>query len=321
MTGGPDLERYRRVLESERDRLLHAVQAVHHDGSLLEETGDLAIGSGDHIADSATETYLREIDGGLEENAEHLLVEIDAALGRIDDGRMDCAASADVHRRGAARGRPVRNALHRRQARAGAVVSEQARADVPTVDVRIGSTANALQPVSTAERSLAAGRAQWVALLLVAGAAVVADQLTKQLVGRTLDARRQRRHRRPVLDPPRQNSGIAFGLFGSRTAIVIGVTAVAVGAMLVFFARSGRRHPVLPVALGLVLGGSIANLIDRVRLGHVTDFLDLVAWPAFNLADTFIVVGVAILFGALVLADRPHRMHGSRGGDSSLQRR
>jgi RNA polymerase-binding protein DksA len=86
VTGGPDLERYRRVLESERDRLLHAVQAVHHDGSLLEETGDLAIGSGDHIADSATETYLREIDGGLEENAEHLLVEIDAALGRIDDG-------------------------------------------------------------------------------------------------------------------------------------------------------------------------------------------------------------------------------------------
>ena len=86
MTGGPDLERFRRVLESERDRLLHAVQAVHHDGSLLEETGDLAIGSGDHIADSATETYLREIDGGLEENAEHLLVEIDAALGRIDDG-------------------------------------------------------------------------------------------------------------------------------------------------------------------------------------------------------------------------------------------
>jgi signal peptidase II len=118
-----------------------------------------------------------------------------------------------------------------------------------------------------------------------------------------------------------QNSGIAFGLFGSRTSIVIVVTAVAVGGMLVFFARSGRRHPVLPVALGLVLGGSIANLVDRVRLGHVTDFLDLVAWPAFNLADMFIVVGVAILFGALVLTDRPHRMHGSRRGDSSLQRR
>ena len=49
----------------------------------------------------------------------------------------------------------------------------------------------------------------------------------------------------------------------------------------------------LPVALGLVLGGSVSNLLDRVRLGHVTDFLDFRYWPAFNLADTFIVVGVA----------------------------
>jgi DnaK suppressor protein len=80
------LDRFRRALESERERLRHAVGAVHHDGSLLEETGDLAIGSGDHLADSATETYLRELDGGLEENAEHLLVEIEAALQRIEDG-------------------------------------------------------------------------------------------------------------------------------------------------------------------------------------------------------------------------------------------
>ena len=56
--------------------------------------------------------------------------------------------------------------------------------------------------------------------------------------------------------------------------------------MLLFFARSGSRHPVLPVALGLVIGGSVSNLVDRVRLGHVTDFLDLKFWPAFNLADT-----------------------------------
>jgi RNA polymerase-binding protein DksA len=81
-----DLEHYRRALESERERLRHAVGAVHHVGSLLDETGDLAIGSGDHLADSASETYLRELDGGLEENAEHLLVEIDAALGRIENG-------------------------------------------------------------------------------------------------------------------------------------------------------------------------------------------------------------------------------------------
>jgi signal peptidase II len=158
-------------------------------------------------------------------------------------------------------------------------------------------------------------------LLIVAGAAVVADQLTKQVVGRTLGLGESVDIVGPFSIHHVQNSGIAFGLFGSRTSIVIAVTAIAVGAMLFFFARSGRRHPVLPVALGLVLGGSIANLIDRVRLGHVTDFLDLDAWPAFNLADTFIVVGVAILFAALVLGDRSHRMHGARGGDASFQRR
>jgi signal peptidase II len=61
---------------------------------------------------------------------------------------------------------------------------------------------------------------------------------------------------------------------------------------------------VLPVALGLVIGGSVSNLVDRVRLGHVTDFLDVRYWPAFNLADTFIVVGVAALLLALILSDR-----------------
>jgi signal peptidase II len=200
-------------------------------------------------------------------------------------------------------------------------MSEPARTDSSLVDVRVGSTANALQPISSAERSLAAGSAQWLALLVVAGAAIVADQITKQVVGRTLMLGDSVDIVGPFSIHHVQNSGIAFGLFASRTMPVIAVTAIAVGLMLWFFARSGRRHAVLPVALGLVVGGSIANLIDRVRLGHVTDFLDLVAWPAFNLADTFIVVGVAILFGALVLADRSHRMHGARSGDTSLQRR
>jgi signal peptidase II len=200
-------------------------------------------------------------------------------------------------------------------------VSEPVTTEAPVVDVRIGSTANALQPVSSAERSLGAGRAQWLVLLVVAGAAVVADQLTKQVVGRTLALGESVDIVGPFSIHHVQNSGIAFGLFASSTSIVIAITTVAVAAMLVFFARSGRRHPVLPVGLGLVLGGSIANLVDRTRLGHVTDFLDFVAWPAFNLADTFIVVGVAILFGTLVLGDGSHRMHGARGGDASLRGR
>ncbi|HXF97891.1 MAG TPA: signal peptidase II [Gaiellaceae bacterium] len=199
-------------------------------------------------------------------------------------------------------------------------MSEPARSDAPPLEVRVGSTANALQPISTAERSLGAGRAQWLALLAVASAAVFADQLTKQVIARTLAVGERVDLVGPLSIHHVENSGIAFGLFASRTTIVIAVTALAVAWMVWFFARAGRRHPILPVALGLVLGGSVANLVDRVRLGRVTDFLDLEAWPAFNLADTFIVVGVALLFGALLLADRPRRMHGTRDADSALHR-
>ena len=81
-----DFNHYRDALEAEQDRLRHALTAVNHEGSLTEETGDLAIGSGDHIADSATDTFMRELDEGLGENAERILEEIEGALRRIDDG-------------------------------------------------------------------------------------------------------------------------------------------------------------------------------------------------------------------------------------------
>ena len=174
-------------------------------------------------------------------------------------------------------------------------------------DVRIGSTTNALRPISAAERPLGAGTRQWVGLGAIAVAAVGADQLTKQVVARTLALGEEVEIVGPFSIHHVQNSGIAFGLFSQATSVVIVLTALAVAWMLVFFARSGRRHPILPVALGFVLGGSIANLVDRIRLGHVTDFLDVRYWPAFNLADTFIVVGVAILFAALAGADRQSR--------------
>jgi signal peptidase II len=178
-----------------------------------------------------------------------------------------------------------------------------------TLDVRVGSSTDALTPVSTAERSLGARAPQWIGLTAVVLAAIAADQLTKLIVASQLDLDESLHVVGPFSIHHVQNSGIAFGLFASATAIVTLLTAVAVGWMLVFFARSGARHPVLPVALGLLIGGSTSNLIDRIRLGHVTDFLDFGWWPAFNLADSFIVIGVAILFAALVLGDaRPRRI-------------
>ena len=186
-------------------------------------------------------------------------------------------------------------AVHRLQAGKRARVSEPAR----SLDVRVGSSTDALSPVSTAKRSLAAGATQWLALAAIALAAVAADQLTKHVVTGNLRLGEGTHVLGPLWIHHVQNSGIAFGLFASATAVVIVLTGVAVVWMLGYFARSGARHPILPVSLGLVIGGSLSNLIDRVRLGYVTDLIDLRFWPAFNLADSFIVIGVGLLLAAL----------------------
>ncbi len=172
------------------------------------------------------------------------------------------------------------------------------------IDVRVGSVTDGRVPISVAERSLSAGPFHWLALIAVAFAAIVADQLTKQLVVAQLEFGEAVDVIGPLSIHHVRNSGIAFGLFSTWASAVTLLTAVAVAWMIAYFARSGARHPVLPVALGLLIGGSAGNLVDRLRQGHVTDFLDLRYWPAFNLADAFIVVGVAILLAALIAAER-----------------
>ena len=171
-------------------------------------------------------------------------------------------------------------------------------------EIRVGSSTDALTPVSVAARALAATARQWVALAVLAVTAVFADQLTKHLVASRVAVGDEIVLAGPLSIHRVENSGIAFGLFPDATSAVVVLTALVVAWMLVFFARSGARHPVLPVGLGLVLGGSISNLADRVRAGSVTDFVDVGFWPAFNLADTFIVVGVTVLLAALFASDR-----------------
>ena len=180
------------------------------------------------------------------------------ALGRRRQGRRDrrglersTTAVRCRLRRGDHRGAPDRRrgvTSSPRSETSRLTRAESARPDPPRrIDVRVGSSTNALQPISSAERRLGAGLAQWLALLVVAGTAVAADQLTKSIVAMRLPSRRRGR---PMIGPFSihhvQNSGIAFGLFAHSTTAVIVLTAVAVTAMLVFFARSAQRHPLLP---------------------------------------------------------------------------
>lgn len=173
--------------------------------------------------------------------------------------------------------------------------------------IRIGSTPERTLHISSARRRESATRRQWVGLAAVAGAAVLADQATKAAVRSSLSADEVVHVGGPLSIREVWNSGIAFGLFAQALPAVVLLTAVAVAWMLLFFARSGGRHPLLVPAIGLLVGGSFANLLDRVRLGHVTDFIDLRWWPTFNLADVSITVGVALLLVVALLVDRKSR--------------
>ena len=300
-----DTEQFRDALLEERQRVEHALATLRdeHPGSLDDEVEEVAA-SDNHLAETASATLGREIDYTLGDNAEQVISEIDDALKRIEDGTYGTCSNCgrEIPAR-AAGGVSLGVSLHRLQAQSRGRVNEPAR----QLEVRVGSATDALTPLSRATRSFAATRAQWLALAAIALAAVVADQVTKHVVASHLRLGEGLHVVGPFTIRHVQNSGIAFGLFSNATAAVIVVTAIAIAWMLAYFARSGARHPVLPVALGLVIGGSVSNLADRVRLGFVTDFLDFRYWPAFNLADSFIVIGVGILLAALVLSEREPR--------------
>lgn len=153
-----------------------------------------------------------------------------------------------------------------------------------------------------------AGLFEWVALVAVAAVVIVADQITKSIATRTLDLD-QAVPLLPFLDLTRiHNTGIAFGQFTGQQPVVMILVVVAVAWMTVFFARSGRRHPLFPVALGLLVGGAVSNFFDRARAGFVTDFIHLHHWPIFNLADSCIVAGVGLLLiGLSAIERRAHR--------------
>lgn len=91
------------------------------------------------------------------------------------------------------------------------------------------------------------------------------------------------------------NPGAAFGLLANRTAFFIVVSLLAIAGAIIFYRKLGVRRGITPVALGLIVGGALGNLADRIRFGEVVDFLDFRIWPVFNLADSAIVVGAGLL--------------------------
>jgi signal peptidase II len=130
--------------------------------------------------------------------------------------------------------------------------------------------------------------------LAVAAAVVAADQLSKAIVRGSV-GRDERIHLFPGLDLVNtRNTGVAFGFFSGGGALVAVLAGLALVALLVFFVRHAER-PLVWLPTGLLIGGAAGNLIDRAAEGSVTDFLDPPLWPAFNVADAAITIGVLTL--------------------------
>ena len=152
-------------------------------------------------------------------------------------------------------------------------------------------------------------------LLIIAGIIVIADQITKAVV-----LSKMALYQSIVVIPGFfslthiHNPGGAFGFLSQQDASIrIGIfvlaSSVAIFFIFLFYRQIPKTHPILSAGLALIFGGAIGNLIDRLRFGKVVDFLDFYVgtlhWPAFNVADSAITVGVAIFIAHLLFRKLP----------------
>ncbi len=158
-------------------------------------------------------------------------------------------------------------------------------------------------------------RPRWGLFFALAAAIVIADQATKAWLRSTLAPGERVEI---VGDLVRlihsQNSGALFGLFRDQ-AILFGLVSIGVIALIVWYHGSSGRNTPMTIALGLLLGGAIGNLIDRFRLGFVTDFVDLgigdLRWYTFNVADAAVSAAIVLLIVIAVLPSRADRIEPS----------
>lgn len=155
----------------------------------------------------------------------------------------------------------------------------------------------------------APGRARWPIFVGLAGLIVIVDQLTKAWLVSFLDPGERTSIIGELLRLVHsQNSGALFGLFKDQ-ALLFGLVSIGVVGLIVWFHGSSGRNTLLSIALGLLLGGAIGNMIDRFRLGYVIDWVDVgigdLRFYTFNVADSAISVSILLLILTAFLPARP----------------
>jgi signal peptidase II len=171
-----------------------------------------------------------------------------------------------------------------------------------------------MQTIDTAEapaipqRRFALGR---YTFWLSAVAVVALDQATKTVVRYTMDVGDTwPSDNWPVYVRYVTNTGAAFGSLQNATTLLIGMTLIGLAAIYLYYRNPPFHHWIASVAIGMMLGGTLGNLIDRVRVGRVTDFIHFPHFPNFNVADSSINIGVAILvIGYLLFGEKKSPTH------------
>jgi signal peptidase II len=148
-------------------------------------------------------------------------------------------------------------------------------------------------PAQRRVRSAAFARAA-VVMVIVVGL----DQLTKHTIATSIPPGETRKFLPAIQLVHVRNTGVAFGFFSGGGALVLALTLVALVVLIVYLALRPDR-PYLWLPTGMLVGGALGNLIDRVSTGSVIDFIKLPAWPAFNVADMSITFGVLALLWVL----------------------
>ena len=145
-------------------------------------------------------------------------------------------------------------------------------------------------------------------LVGVAALTLLADQISKRVIMANLKLGESWNPvpwlRRWVSITYVTNTGAAFGLLPDRGSLLMIVAIVVVAIIAVYYRHLAAGQWLVKLSLGLQLGGALGNLLDRLRYGHVIDFIDFKVWPVFNLADSAITVGVAILAYCLLRSER-----------------
>jgi signal peptidase II len=143
--------------------------------------------------------------------------------------------------------------------------------------------------------------APWLRAAAVTAVVIALDQATKALVRSGIEVGDRDGILPGVELVHVRNEGVAFSRFSGGGTIVTVIVAAALLALLAYFVTHLHK-PLVWLPTGMLLGGALGNVIDRVRDGAVTDFIKLPAWPAFNVADVSITFGVLVL---LYVTERP----------------